>query len=260
MMINLDANLSFTWLKTFISLYENGNHEKSPCIVSIKIENEALQEDAEIRNILDEYLLKLKEKCCQTVASTIFPVSLWNREKNADFLFKRYKSCWPLIRKADQNNSNGTYFQRMTNFNIIVNPNEDINQLKEIINTWKNNNHRRSALHAAIFDPRKDHSNSRIKVFPCLQQVAFNPIGKNGNKGFEVTGFYANQTMLEKAYGNYLGLYWLGKFMAHEMNLKLSKVNCIASVLKLTSNKSIQKITPLYEELKKYYERKINSI
>ena len=35
-----------------------------------------------------------------------------------------------------------------------------------------------------------------------------------------MTGFYATQYVVERAYGNYLGLCRLGEFMAHEMGLK----------------------------------------
>ena len=44
-----------------------------------------------------------------------------------------------------------------------------------------------------------------------------------------VTGVYALQNIYEKAYGNYLGLCHLGQFMAHELNLQLVQVNCVAS-------------------------------
>ena len=35
--------------------------------------------------------------------------------------------------------------------------------------------------------------------------------------------------MYERAYGNYLGLCRLGRFMAHEMGLTLSQIVCIAT-------------------------------
>ena len=50
-----------------------------------------------------------------------------------------------------------------------------------------------------------------------------------GDDSLAVTGFYAKQHMFERAYGNYLGLCHLGRFMAHEMGLTLSQVVCIAT-------------------------------
>jgi hypothetical protein len=41
------------------------------------------------------------------------------------------------------------------------------------------------------------------------------------------------QYLFERAYGNYLGLVRLGRFMAHEMGLQLERVVCMAAVAKL---------------------------
>ena len=87
----------------------------------------------------------------------------------------------------------------------------------------------RSALQAAIFDPTKDHTNQRMRGFPCLQQVAFAPQGADG---LMVTGLYATQYIFERAYGNYLGLCRLGRFMAQEMGKQLTQVTCVASPAK----------------------------
>ena len=44
-----------------------------------------------------------------------------------------------------------------------------------------------------------------------------------------VTGVYATQDIVDKAYGNYVGLHRLGVFMAQEMGLKLDRLTCIAT-------------------------------
>src|SRR3972149_1795005 len=114
----LENNLSLAWLKAFEYLYESGDHELSPTLVSIEVNNENIQEDTEIRNLLDKYLKKFDENSCQTVASTIFPISLWNIDRDADFLFKRSNDCWPLIRPAESKRTRPSGFQRMINYNI----------------------------------------------------------------------------------------------------------------------------------------------
>lgn len=55
----------------------------------------------------------------------------------------------------------------------------------------------------------------------------------DGNQ-LDLCAFYAMQLVLEKAYGNYLGLVRLGEFLAHEMTLELRRVTCVASVTKLS--------------------------
>ena len=58
------------------------------------------------------------------------------------------------------------------------------------------------------------------------------PIGKNG---LGITGYYGRQYILERAYGNYLGLARLGSFMTYEMGLQLVRITCIAGVASLGS-------------------------
>lgn len=138
----------------------------------------------------------------------------------------------PTIKKADPRNRNGTYFERMIAFGSDPGESDSgkINQLEHIISTYtERGNHRRSALQASIFDPAKDHTHQRQRGFPCLHQVSFIPLE---NDKLAVTGFYATQYLFEKAYGNYLGLHNLGRFMAHELGLELAQLNCIASVVK----------------------------
>ncbi len=240
-------NLSNVWLEVFSTLYLNPPHEISPLIVQINVSNET-NEIKGVREKLDAFLNKGED--CHTVANTIFPISLWNKNLERNILFERYKKIWPQIKRFRPNyhgsylpNNKGTYFQRMIDYNSLKDT-EPFNQLEHIITTWNNGNHLRSALQASIFDPRTDHNHSRRREFPCLQQLAFNPLGKNGCNGLEIIAFYANQTIVEKAYGNYLGLLNLGKFMAHEMKLNLAKITCVSCVAKLSSdqNKNIKSL------------------
>ena len=130
---------------------------------------------------------------------------------------------------GDRRNRYGVYFQRLIAFGHGGADDRGVNQLEHVIKTWHNGNHRRTALQAAIFDPNSDHTNQPRRGFPCLQQVAF---AQEGKEGFGVTGFYATQYIFERAYGNYLGLCRLGRFMAQEMGRQLTQVTCIASPAK----------------------------
>ena len=57
-------------------------------------------------------------------------------------------------------------------------------------------------------------------------QLAFDP---QSNGGLNITGVYVTQYVIDRAYGNVLGLIRLGNFMAHEMGLTLTRVNCVAT-------------------------------
>ena len=223
-----EDNLSVAWSKAFLRIVDVG--EIAPLTVVIRgfADGEPM-EVAPIREILDDTLgADEKALSCHEVANTIFPNSLWNPRADRQQLYERYRRIMPRVLR-DRRNRYGVYFQRLIAYDHDDAYEGGVNQLEHIIRTWHGGNHRRSALQAAIFDPRKDHTNQRMRGFPCLQQVAFAP---EGSDGLAVTGFYATQYIFERAYGNYLGLCRLGRFMAQEMGRQLTQVTCLASPAK----------------------------
>jgi len=220
-----ETNLSHAWAQAFLAATTG---EILPLIVSVTgfIDNQPI-EDLSIRQALDQALRRNDQFVCETVASTVFPLSLWNPAMNREQLFQRYKDVLPTLKKLEPSNKYGLYFERLIAFGT---PPRNINQLDHIIRTYQGGNHRRSALQASIFDPSVDHTNQRQRGFPCMQQVVFTPCG---NGEMTITAFYAIQHLFEKAYGNYLGLCHLGRFMAQELGLRLTRMTCIASVAKM---------------------------
>lgn len=192
--------------------------------VSVDTSQPSVEND-EIKRYLDQSLLEHKKHSIDTVANTIFPMSLWNPQSPRQQLYEWYKLAWSRI-KSHKDNSSGTYFNRMIAFE---GGNEPVNQLEHIITKWNEGMRRHSAFQMSIFSPLTDHTNSPYGKFPCLHQICVTPHGSHGKDGIAVTGFYATQILYNKAYGNYLGLMNLGKFLAHEMNLKLVNVTCITA-------------------------------
>jgi thymidylate synthase len=253
-----ETDISTAWAKAFLSVIARGVNEISPLVVSVAVGDEPLPERADIRAALDECIDGFKSsdderftklQTVHTVANTIFPYSLWNpnAENDAELLYDRFAKSWPRLKKCTQNRR-GSYFRRLTAFRAKKSEDEPINQLKHIVETYGGGNHRRSALQASVFDPALDHVNSRQLGFPCLHQVSFAPVGEDG---LAVTGFYATQYIVDRAYGNYLGLCRLGEFMAKQLDLKLAKMTCIASIAQRgTPNKGelgdlANRLTPL---------------
>lgn len=235
------GNLSKAWAKAFVKCWDARCNVLAPEIVSFDVDEENGSwglETPKIRRALENQLdtfgvCSANQSSIETVAGTIFPESIWERCKgDRDKLFRLYEDMWPLVEKCPRNRK-GTYFKRLVAYGKPDDP-KKVNQLEEIISKWESGNRCHSVLQAGVFDPYQDHVNTRIPGFPCLQQVAFHPHGPNGVEGMTVVAFYANQLLLEKAYGNYLGLFRLGRFMAGEMGLKLRGITCISSNLKLS--------------------------
>ena len=247
-------DLSKAWAHAFTETVNSPGGKLSRLIVTIHLRDGVIVETPEIKQLLEAALLARDQCKVDTVASTIFPKSQWNSKESAQKLYDRYEKTWLYVQKRHANR-NGVYFRRLTAFDNSKDPTKPVNQLDHIIKTWRDHkNHRHSALQAAIFDPSKDHGHSQQRGFPCLQQVAFDAQGANGKQGLVVTGFYATQTLFEKAYGNYLGLAQLGLFMAHELGLQLAEVTCIASLAKSSGNYGIGELRPLAEQLKPYLQ------
>ena len=217
-----DTNLSSAWVNVLNYIVKNPGMEITPLILTLT----GFEESSSIRETLDWHLDKNNFGSVRTVSETIFPDSLYKFLGMDRFkLYEEYLLNIPRIKKIDSSNSHGTYFERL----IAYDGNEKkINQLEIIINSVKNKNiKRRSKLQASIFDPRMDHTNGVFQGFPCLQHVTFY---QSENGGLILNSFYAIQYLFRRAYGNWLGLINLGKFMANELQLEFERLNCFVGV------------------------------
>lgn len=225
-----NLNLSETWTSALRKICDNGG-EITPLIVTLT----DFSETENIRNTINGCMTIHGLPNIETVSETIFPQSLYeyvgyDREE----LYKKYTKNLPRIKSIDPSNANGTYFERL----IAFEDTEPVNQLNIIISSLVSGNiKRRSKLQASIFDPRRDHINKPFQGFPCLQHVTFY---KSKNGGLILNSFYAIQYLFRRAYGNWLGLINLGKFVAKETGLEFERLNCFIGVEHL-DNENIKK-------------------
>lgn len=223
------TDLAHAWASAFNEVTQRGTDEIVPLVVCISgFEKNIVVEDVNVRNVLDEALLKSGLQSIRTVANTIFPLSLWNPHLPAEALFARYAKVANKLRHY-RLNRNGIYFERMVAFQP-KGSDEVFNQLQYLLDTRNAGNHRRSAYQISVIDPTQDDTHQHRRGFPCLQQVSVTPIGRDE---LAITGFYATQTMFERAYGNYVGLCDLGRFFAHYWKMQLTRVACVTSVAQL---------------------------
>lgn len=226
-----NANLSLAWAEVFNALMQSGVKEIVPLQVTISgITKDGQIEIPEVRRLIDTVLEMEGLASCATVAGTIFPASMWNPELPREVLFERYRRTLPHLRKFKQN-VNGIYFERLMQYGE-----NNFNQLDFFIKSrTEKRNKRRSVLQASLVEPERDLTNQPLRGFPCLQQVSFAPFG---NKELAVNGFYGTQYIYQKAYGNYLGLLNLWRFVAHELGLQLTQISCFTGIAQLGIEKS----------------------
>lgn len=225
-----ETNLSTAWLTAVDRIVNGAGMEITPLVLSLT----QFDETPQVRAVVDAELKARGMGSVQTVSETIFPDSLYKYcgEDRVE-LYKEYKNNVPRIRKIDSSNHNGTYFERLIAFDGKKEP---INQLEIIISSLSNSKvKRRSKLQASIFDPNIDHTNGMFQGFPCLQHVTF---ARSENGGLILNSFYAIQYLFRRAYGNWLGLINLGKFVANEVDIEFEKMVCCVGVEHLDMRKS----------------------
>src|SRR5438876_2754260 len=220
-------NLSHAWVAAFRSLMESGVTSLQPLVVVVTgFDDDGLpHEDQVVRQSLDAALESCDTRLsAETVANTIFPHSLWRPGVPRDRFFERYRRLEPRLKRKDRRNSHGRYFDRLIGWG--TDRPAGGNQLQHILRCYAEGVRRKPALQASTFDPARDLTFERRRGFPCLQQVAFAPDSHSAT--LALSAFFASQYVFERAYGNYLGLCRLGRFMAHEMGLQFVRMTCYA--------------------------------
>lgn len=240
-----EANLSRAWARAALYAIDHSGAEISPLIISVTgFDDEGkAKEDTLVRTELDKILLAKELRSVSDVAFTIFPQRLWKISKgDRKKLFEYYRAAFPRYQAMNrQGNNRGLYFERLTSYGGGP---CDGNQLEWILSQYNGRKQgmRRSMFQASIFDPARDHIATAQLQFPCLQHVSFEPT----TQGLVVNAFYATQQLFVKAYGNYLGLAQLGAFMAHEMGMKLARLNVVIGIAKFERiSKAADDLAPL---------------
>lgn len=165
-----------------------------------------------------------KEQGVSDVANTIFPrkyVSLPRED-----VYARYKRANARGFKGRHKGRWGTYFHRMIAFGVKVGEEGGNNQLEAVIGameTWQKNH--KAALRICLSSPNTD---STVKTMgnPCLQYVQFLC---PDSRTVDMLAVYRNHDFLKKAFGNFIGLGCLLKFVCHHAGRGPGNLTCHSS-------------------------------
>jgi len=254
------SNTSHAWAALFYESMAPGNSILPPRCVSITVDGDNIPpEDIDIRNELDNLLRKKGKPTISETAATIFPYKHWQlrgRPGIKDFSKWYCEKYLPKHRArmgVRRRKIKDTYFARMINYtgtpkkSATSYPFGRINQLEFLCNLWKqreaqNHHPRHSAMQIAIFDPLKDHTGAAMSGFPCLQQIS---LGYDHDGSFSISAYYPTQYIIERAYGNYLGLLNLGRFLSSQLGLRFNRLDCI--IARPQRNMTKSELNYLYE-------------
>ena len=221
------------WAKLFLRAMQRGVDSLGPTMLTIQTDDapSMVEKDHPLRRAIDSVLQQGNNPRVKETAGIIFPFRAWNtRKPGIEDLTSWYtKDFMPRLRDTAPAMLRNTYFERMVDFTGEGTEGKPgNNQLKFIIDlcteaSKRGTHFRQSGLQVSIFDPIRDHTRSAQKNFPCLQQVGFH-FCEDGSLG--LSAYYPTQFIVERAYGNYLGLCQLGVFMAHEIGVHFREFVC----------------------------------
>ncbi len=224
------ANLSAAWGRTMLHAWKQSGTASAPMVLSVSRFVPSLPpEDQEIRNAVDQELLRCGKVSVRISGMTIFPYDTWCRRgrppcrEYSDFCTQK---LLPRMKAQDRRNQKGTYFERIMAYTGINSKGaRRVDQLSTVVDLIRNGNRwpRHSALQIACFDPAKDHTGQPVRGFPCLQQIG---IAREGERGIALNVYYPTQYIFDRGYGNYLGLCHLGAFIAHETGREFVRLTC----------------------------------
>jgi thymidylate synthase len=204
--------LSEAWMKAANAVYSESDREITH--LTVRIEDPGL-EDFEIRATVDVLLRNLRLQSVDSVRNTIFPLE-WSKDlPEPSALVADYRLHYPVL-KALAGSNRGTYFGR-----IVAYPGAkgEIDQLGPTIQKLHKSNSPPNPRRTSIYEVSIYNALSDGKIdrgFPCMSHLAFHLEGTH----VHMCAQYRNQDLVERAYGNYLGLSQLQKYVAESAGLQ----------------------------------------
>lgn len=270
------SNLSVGWLVALEHLLVCGGKDTNMIVEIEHVDEENLQ----MRQLLDDFFHMRSIHTGEvflpvtTVANTLFPQSLYQPHRGKDarpFLYQMYEQNFTIIQRLPANN-HGTYFQRMIAWPAKDKKRkkvENVNQLENIICRLRKGLSRQNALSSAyeigisdvateteeirIYQPDND---GRLMGFPCLSHISLTFFKKQ----LHLTAVYRNQYFLHKAYGNYVGLSRLQRFLCQEIGCEPGTLMCIASHADAELNIGKRAIIQLIQQCKLITAEKVSNL
>ncbi|RPE37190.1 hypothetical protein [Kitasatospora cineracea] len=253
-----EPDVTSAWIAACRALDRKDNTARTGYHTVVRI-GDATADDRRFRGDLDLVRLSKGLHSTETVASTIFPAALADRCASHTELVTRYRKLYETIRRYPGNNR-GTYFGRLIGY-----PAADggrIDQIGKVIDRLTRQSSATGAMTAAyeidvahpddadqgpgdavatadalVHSAERDNS---LRGFPCLSHCSFQ-LDRDGV--LHCAALYRSHFMFERAYGNYLGLGRLTRYVAQRAGLRLGTLTVMAGYAQLDG--PVTRIRPL---------------
>lgn len=162
-----------------------------------------------------------------TVANTIFPNALY-RPGRPDAESRFYLAASRVLaRRRRVAPHERSYFRRLVAYSAENPPLNQLERLVRRLRDAKGRGDRNGSLYElTFFDAKRD---ARPQGFPCLVHTSFSLV----DGVLHMTALYRNHYFLRRAYGNYIGLGNLLRFVAVEAGFSVGELLCVSSHAKL---------------------------
>jgi hypothetical protein len=204
------------------------------------------REDTTVTAQIDSVLADHGCWSVSTVANTIFPKALYHPHLGDDAaprLYENYELSMRMHRRRPRDKE--TYFNRLIAYPIAppekddpkfpLNRDGSWNQLRfyvERLRTQHLGSRRSSSYELGVSHPmdgelrlQAPFTDKRLGSFPCLSHISLTLV--DGHVHMNAT--YRNQTFVTRAYGNYVGLADLLRFIATEGGVEPGEVQVVAT-------------------------------
>lgn len=217
--------------------------------------SDPVAEEPHIRAAADTLLRELELAPVDTVANTIFPAQLAAASAGPGELAQRYRRIYPTLRRLHKSNRKGTYFGRIVAHPAAGSERDQLADLIERLNTELRTRGPKSARYEMnvtgpgelaqpadecpaeefsdggpvhIYAADKDTS---PMGFPCLSFCSFQLDGNT----LHMIAQYRYQYLIERGYGNYLGLGQLLGYVCATAGLRPGQLTIMAGVAAVDS-------------------------
>ncbi len=250
-------DISTAWIRACRALDRLGTHRAYHTTVHI---DDPTRDDPGVRAELDRILESKGKQPVRTVANTIFPAALARTTGEHAALAERYKALYPSLRRMHRGNRRGTYFGRLIDY---PGARGKIDQIEAVIRRlqqqMKTSGPKTACYETGLVDPATDVDaepataslpvnapgiDNSTTSFPCLSHCSFQ-LDRAGH--LHLVALYRSHYMVERAYGNYVGLGDLMAYIAHAAGLGVGVLTVVAGYAQLDSD-CITRIRPLLAE------------
>lgn len=168
----------------------------------------------------------------------------------ADALYDNYNLILSLLRTAHANRM-GTYFSRMISWpgkesggtnqlDCVIQRLRDVHNNGQITNNTLDMDISADCLNDTHVDGAQVYAatDKRIRGFPCLVHIDFSLL----DGLLHCSAVYRHHYLIEKAYGNLLGLSWLMRFICQQTGFKMGELVILSTVAGIKEKKKAERV------------------